>query len=189
MGRKPTRHSAHAHTHRLSYFFCFLWKVRTARSFGSTPRRHLFWICILHTHTHALSVGRMDPSFPMPATVFSGCACMTWTCSVHAQPERTGHALLPRQLVRALSKLEFLLRNGLLRARGVAGDLAGRWGATLPAQQLTRRSLPESLGEVLRRLFWKPHAFLLVAPFTAPRRIVDATHPALILPGRHDRPD
>ena len=98
-------------------------------------------------------------------------------------------ALLPRQLVRALSKLEFLLRNGLLRARGVAGDLAGRWGATLPAQQLTRRSLPESLGEVLRRLFWKPHAFLLVAPFTAPRRIVDATHPALIQLGRHDRPD
>ena len=81
------------HTHRLSYFFYFLWKVRTARSFGSTPRRHLFRICILHTHTHALSIGRMDPSFPMPATVFSGCACMTWTCSsVHAQPERTGDA-------------------------------------------------------------------------------------------------
>ena len=85
-GRPPG--TVRMHTHRLSYFFYFLWKVRTAAHPGGTS-----FGSVSYTHTHALSIGKMDPSFPMPATVFSGCACMTWTCSsVHAQPERTGHA-------------------------------------------------------------------------------------------------
>ena len=80
------------HTHRLSYFFIFYGRCGLPDPSAAHPGGTSFGSAS-YTHTHALSIGKMDPSFPMPATVFSGCACMTWTCSsVHAQPERTGHA-------------------------------------------------------------------------------------------------